>query len=164
MRKWMDGMNAQAMDKWMTDLRSGEFNQAYEVLASTTGNAGFCCLGVATETNQEACGLTSKVSGRRVNYSWADEDGDLLNATSTLMPRPVAQFLGIPWNYVDDMGPEVSVYLKAHEGEYDYINGYASSKLGVEVVSATTLNDEINLSFAEIADRFEETFMVEVSE
>lgn len=162
MRKWMDGMNAEAMDKWMRDLRSGEFEQAIGVLQSLyPGNKGMCCLGVVTDTNVDACDLiVQRTDSHRVRYSWANEEGDYIFASSTLLPLPVAEYLGIPESHRDGMGGECSLYVKAH-GE-EYVTESVSLKVGYNVTEVTLLNDDEGLSFEEIADRIEETFMVEV--
>lgn len=162
MRKWMDGMNAMAMNKWMADLRSGEYQQAIGVLQSLDpDNKGMCCLGVVTDTNIETCDLIAgRTDGNRVRYSWPNEEGDYIFASSTLLPLPVAEYLGIPESHRDVLGAECSLYVKAH-GE-EYVSETPSLKAGYNVTEITLLNDDEGLSFEEIADRIEETFMVEV--
>jgi hypothetical protein len=152
---WMAGMNATAMDQFMTDLRSGLFEQARGVLKSSTG--GMCCLGVATDRVKDVVGLkeiTGKVLDRSV-YRTQDKGVD----TTALMPIVVMDYLGIPHAYRDAYTTDGSILVVAHEGEEWSVHDRIVD--GKPMIDVICLNDNLKKSFAEIADRFEETFKVE---
>jgi hypothetical protein len=144
-RKWKEGINGPAMDKFMDDLRSGKYEQAIGVLNSTKG---MCCLGVATHGAMDACGITYQ------NHVYFDQDS---HGFDTLPPIEVLEYLGIPKTHrKSTLGKEYNVALLRREGEY------LQHDLDPNLTWATYLNDSKQLSFVEIADRFEETFMEEV--
>lgn len=167
---WMEGINAPAMDQFMIDLRSGEFQQTKGHLYGTDPHygKGMCCLGVVTERVHKEVGLSKSVVPHNglIAYSWGcrivDEvEGEIPFRTTALMPMPVAEYLGIPEAYLDVLGGgEVGIMLHAHDHEKE-CDGNFSSRVGRRMIGATTLNDALGLSFAEIADRFEETFKVD---
>lgn len=145
-KKWMDGINVEDMEKFLADLRSGKYRQG---LMRLNAKGEMCCLGVMTEGLKDVCGL------RFGHDAYVSEDGKSYYA---LPPRSVLERLGIPDSHISciyDTTDETNVRLVAHEGEYDYTAGEG-------FVWATHLNDTSGKSFAQIADRFEETFKVEV--
>lgn len=156
-KRWMDGINAQAMDKFMADLRSGEFQQGRALLKTSEGH--LCCLGVATVTNMETCGLAEKEEkdGAFDGYSFFDSEKRRFR---TLMPIVVMDHLGIPEAYREVSWNDGSIYVVHHEDD----ETYPVTREGRNVVDVVGLNDNDQRTFAEIADRFEETFMVDVED
>lgn len=153
---WMDGINGPAMDKFMEDLRSGKYSQTRGELFN---QYGFCCLGVATDGAAEALGLTK---GDTDTY----DHGFYKNGErfSGMMPRMVAEYLGIPEKHLDnDNCSTTNVYLRASNEEVtkELHDWWVTEILGFPALTAVMLNDSLGKSFAEIADRFEETFKVD---
>jgi hypothetical protein len=153
-KRWMDGINTQAMDKFMVDLRSGEFKQGRNVLKNNREE--LCCLGVATYTNMDECGLQERDGIDRAVFF--DKDGVTYTA---LLPNLVADYLGIPASYRENSHVDGSIFVVAHE---DDITTPHKEVDGRPVVDVIGLNDADKKTFAEIADRFEETFMVDVED
>lgn len=154
-KQWMEGINAEAMDKWMADLRSGEYTQAIGVLRSKEG--GMCCLGVATHTNVEICGITVD------DVSWEDRyEYELPNnkSTTALMPVEVMDYLGIPDRYRVGTDYDGSIYVVMNEddeGEQNFGRNYERID-GRSMVDVVSLNDSFEKTFPEIADRIEATY------
>lgn len=125
--------------RWVAALRSGEYAQTREALHNAE-TGGYCCLGVA-------CDLFVRAHD---GYEWRDDPNapvtqlpavaghDFLTADH-LLPRPVAEWLGIP----GAAAPEVVV-----EGS-DYWD---------DLAPLHELNDR-GLPFDEIADLIEATYL-----
>lgn len=158
MSKWMEGINAEAMDKWMADLRSGEFTQGQGVLHKLSGE--MCCLGVATDTNVEACGLERVVRAGFDRYVYLDGGGHQMGS---LMPVGVMDYLGIPARYRDYGSYDGAFWVHADtENEAEMVMSQRRPVVdGKQTVSVISLNDTMDLTFPEIADRIESTFKVE---
>lgn len=155
----MNGINGEAMDKFMADLRSGEYSQAVGVLQNKSGD--MCCLGVATRTNVETCGL-------RVNEdTWADRYVFSTPAgqdTTALMPIVVMNYLGIPEAYRQVGAYDGSILVVTdmeNESEVELSRSYGQDSRGRQLIDVISLNDSLSKSFSDIADRFEATFKIE---
>lgn len=148
MAKWIEGINVPAMERFVSDLRSGQFNQATGVLKSSSGH---CCLGVMME------GLAGVESLDIVANAYNFYAGD--RVYSGMPPMSVLVYLGIPDTYLKATGldDEANVKLVRHEGET------IQPDCTEEWIWATSLNDGEGKTFSEIADRFEETFQVKES-
>lgn len=130
--------NIENIRKWVTALRSGEYEQTKGVLKNDNG---FCCLGVATDVYMKECGGTWSKSAQffgnepnpRSGYLFDDYEGERL-------PREVRDWLGI-----QDADPEL---LTGRSGEYE------------PHLPATSLNDEEEWTFEQIAQAIKETYDV----
>lgn len=138
--KYIEDINDEAMDKWITALRSGVYNQSRSELASSRG---FCCLGVlgaaqGYTSDSDGQGLVSS-SGRM--YYW-------------LPPGEVVEALNLPAKYVSHNGVNAGSYIMVDslESEVDFEHAEAR-------ISVTYLNDHLRLDFNGIADRLEATFL-----
>lgn len=158
MAKWMEGMNAEAMDKWMADLRSGEFTQGQGLLHRVDGE--MCCLGVATDTNYKVCGLSRQTSGDGDRYQYADDRNRIMGA---LMPVGVMSYLGIPEKFRDVGAYDGAFFVFADkDSEAEMVIAHRHGTIdGRAVISVISLNDSMELTFSKIADRIEATFKVE---
>lgn len=159
MRKWMEGINVEGMEKWIADLRSGNFVQGEGLLHRASGE--MCCLGVATYTNAEACDIVRVLDEESYRYRYVDVNG---NSTGALMPVGVINLLGIPRRFHDAGAYDgaILVFADMENEEEQYLSTNRQEIDGKPVISVISLNDSLEKSFAEIADRIESTFSVEV--
>lgn len=157
--KWMDGINGEAMDQFMVDLRSGEYTQAVGVLYNKSG--GMCCLGVATRTNVEACNMTVKDDIWADRYVFVTPSGQ---ETTALMPIVVMDYLGIPAEYRQVGSYDGSILVvcdSENQDEWEMAVSHNKDSQGRQLIDVISLNDSLSKSFSEIADRFEATFKIE---
>lgn len=157
---YIDGINAEAMDEFLAALRSGNYTQTKGVLKLKNGG-GHCCLGVATDMFKDKVGITE-------DDSWAERirfvATDGVTGFTALMPNSVMDHLGIPDEYRDKGHEDGSILVLAHAGEWDRFADTSRDSRGRELVDVVSLNDRFYKSFAEIADRLEETFKVSQKE
>lgn len=163
MIKYVEGVNEENMDKFLAALRSGEFNQVNGRLCQMNPEGtpeGFCCLGVGSELVYQAgdIELTKEVfnTGTRSNPYFRTHYG----TEELLAPVELMEWLGIPEGSrrVEGTGHNI-VFFKAHEvidADILHNHGYEDDEL-----SATELNDDLNLPFEVIADVFENEFKKE---
>ncbi len=125
-------VNTENVGKWLTALRSGEYDQATGKLRELNDNGdvvGYCCLGVACE-----------ISGLG---TWEGEDylvnGVMDPEVVGLLPVAVREWLGF-----DTSNPALDVPEDEDETAYS---------------SATEANDDYGLSFGEIADAIEAQYV-----
>ena len=114
--------------EWLTDLRSGQFNQTTHVLREkdANGNYCYCCLGVAVETYKRVTGKTPLLV-----------PSDQVGSEETLGQFPeVQEWLG----------------LRTIAG----CAGYDLTDSDSGLTSLTQLNDTGTFSFKDIADIIEE--------
>lgn len=140
--KYIEDINDEEMDKWIKALRSGEFNQAEGLMYKAASN-GFCCLGVL-----EAINGADKSS----------MDGVVVNGKSLywLPTTKTVNLLNLPQEYVEMGSSETSsVCVKANQENQK--EKYEMKNNGT--ISVTVLNDGLGLTFNQIADRLEETFL-----
>jgi hypothetical protein len=125
-------MNAAVKAKWLEALRSGRFPQTHGTLRD---KVGYCCLGVLTELaqNEGVCKMKS-LDGEHHEYLPVDSDPGLYGETAGLL-GVVQDWAGIR----NSTAPEL-----------DYAKYGVSSVIG--------LNDELRLTFAQIADVIEYEF------
>lgn len=138
--KYIEDINDEEMDKWITALRSGVYNQSRSELASSRG---LCCLGVLGAVqgytgDAEGQGLVSS-NGR--SYYW-------------LPPAEVVEALNLPREYVLHNGESAGSYIMV-----DSLESEKESENNPGRISVTFLNDHMHLDFNGIADRLEATFL-----
>jgi hypothetical protein len=141
-------VNKENMRLFIEALRSGKYQQGTGTLIEVGGDGvkRHCCLGVACEV-AIANGvvlqseLVSSAPESFTRYHW---DG---GKTASYLPAPVVQWLGID----EREGPDTPVNPKLlHEKG--------------NLIGATTLNDSYSLTFSQIADAFEKTYLPEDAE
>jgi hypothetical protein len=138
--KYVEGINEERFDAFLSDLRSGEYQQGPDRLES---NGKFCCLGIAC-IRPAAEGVVT----RETNEWGAVYYGE----TSVDLPASVADYLGIPLTHrVDRAGTSSNIAF--------YKQGYYSDNPDGMVQTAVGWNDSLGKSFAEIADAFELEFL-----
>jgi hypothetical protein len=144
-------MNPKVREAWVRALRSGQYPQGtnYLHVAADDPNdrwEGFCCLGVLCELAVQA-GVIPPArhmvtpTGRRVwEYGVpGGEDGD--GASHTSLPWAVSEWAGIP----GDTDPTIAFRVEDEDGNPDVGHRPASD-----------LNDNLGLTFEEIAAAIEE--------
>ena len=74
--------------KWITALRSGNYDQDREFLRT---KEGFCCLGVACDVYRKATGKGewNNISPHGYYFEWGDSNED------TILPAPVMEWIGL---------------------------------------------------------------------
>lgn len=70
------------VQKWITALRSGDYEQTTEVLR---GDVGFCCLGVACD-----------IHAKETKMEWSDDRSYMQHLTD--LPEEVVEFYGLPFS------------------------------------------------------------------
>lgn len=125
-------MNPEAKRLWLEALRSGRYRQERGWLHLDGG--GYCCLGVLCDVAIKA-GVTVKV--RHVDDEWDGCAVVSYDGAETFPPESV-----MAWAELPDC-PTVEV------PETDLLECFSPS------VSLTTLNDDLEWSFAQIADAIE---------
>lgn len=118
-------------------LRSNKYNQ---IKGALVGDAGHCCLGVACDiyiqqNPTEASWSTENCNGGVV---YDEDEYNSEEVANEHAPDKVAKWYG--WNYGN---PELKV----------------PSKIAKEPQVATECNDELNMTFKQIANAFERTFV-----
>lgn len=153
-KEW-DALDRTAIAAWVKELREGDQMQAIGYLKVVLNDnasiylddryqAGRCCLGVACDMFAEGLGLKISVKNNESSYRVLDviKYGD---ATSEL-PSEVAVRLGFPERKLNP-----SVW-------YSYQSEYALAP-SEGYTSVAELNDEACLTFPEIADCIEATYL-----
>ena len=111
------------MTKWVNALEAGKYRQATGCL---TNDGKFCCLGVA-------CQLAKKEGVvKREDYRYDDEE--------SVLPESVMDYLG-----VNDSNPDIT-WSKKDKQALPKVQLHIG-----QVVCLTSLNDEHNLTFRQIA-------------
>lgn len=143
MSKYVDGINEERFDNFLSDLRSGEYKQGKSTLETPDG--AFCCLGVAC-IRPAAEGIVE----RRVT----DYGSVYYGETSVDLPAEVAGYLGIPQRNRQDEGMTGTDIMFFKSG-YQDVDGKRDA-------TAIGFNDSQGKTFAEIADAFQQEFTKEV--
>jgi hypothetical protein len=147
MGKYIDGINEERFDAFLSDLRSGNYKQGMSALHTVDKydddrvEERFCCLGVACI--RPAAEGVIEVRHPDSNGYMVKYDGH----NGTDLPAKVADYLGIPLENRE--GGDVAFFklgYKVHEDGTS--NGF----------TAIGLNDRFGKSFDEIADAFEKEF------
>lgn len=137
--KYVDGIHEERFDQFLTDLRSGEFNQGSHTLEL---DGKFCCLGLAC-VRPHSLGLVERSESL---YTGTIRYGN----TSVDMPVEVADYLGIPSdNRTGGMGNSTDIAF--------FKQGYEFSETANRH-TAIGWNDALKKTFPEIADAFEQEF------
>jgi hypothetical protein len=133
-------MNPNVKEKWLNALRSDEYSQTRGVLMN---EGGFCCLGVL-------CDIYSKEQ----NVPWDSERR--IFGKGGEVPTEIQLWAGFVEENPEKMHEEDDDYIETvsnpgnpkvnHKPEY---SSFTSS------IALSVLNDDIGLSFAEIADLIE---------
>jgi len=131
--------NKENIRKWVTALRSGEYQQVKRHLSL---NGSYCCLGVACEL-----AIANGVGVKRTAVASIRADGDddtyvNYDGGMSYMPNSVRKWLGI------DCGDPV-LTEKIDE------SGFKSP------VTASDMNDREDKTFAEIADAIEQKYLAD---
>lgn len=132
--------NLDNIRKWRDALLSGRFEQGYYYLKDLTADGPkYCCLGVACEIAKEnGVSMTEKTrSGTRVGKV-------LYDGESATLPIRVQEWLGIGGGLFSMGNPRLSHQF--------------TESLRYEMVEATSLNDNHNLSFKQIAAAITRTY------
>lgn len=142
--KYVDGINEEAFDLFLKDLRSGQYEQTRSALEI---DGKFCCLGVAC-IRPAAMGVVE----RHVRYTESIYYGE----TSVDLPSVVADYLGIPQinRLSHDDSTDIAFFKMGYDGERE--DGRKWTAIG--------LNDTLGKTFSEIADAFENEFRNEVAD
>lgn len=120
-------MKPEVKKQWVEALRSGKYKQGTKFL---NRNGRFCCLGVLCELS----GVCKELKYDRYYYG-----GYYYGGNDGLLPRDVREWAGIK-----SASPIV---------RYTPSSGYGGQ---LEQYSLVTLNDELQLTFEQIADIIEE--------
>jgi hypothetical protein len=142
MSKYIDGVNEENMDRFLAALRSGEFEQGRYAL--NTEGTKFCCMGVMSELAHRDGVVDKDDSFYEVRYG----------GLAGLPVSETLDWLGIPESQrrpVEGLGYNISLFNSGIP--------YLSYK---DHVTPSELNDARGLTFAEIADAFEQEFTKEV--
>jgi hypothetical protein len=128
-------MNRDIAKRWVEALRSGEYKQSRSMLRN---KHGYCCLGVLCEL---------AVADGAIPPAVIDEDAiGYYNNTYTLPPVEVKEWAG-----------------NTSQGWYvnrpQHVD--AEDDLWVELIPVSFLNDAIEMSFPQIADLIEQTYVTE---
>lgn len=124
--------NKEHIKLWINGLRSGKYTQGSGQLHSQKG--GFCCLGVACEVAIENGLELEKVetsNGFKYEYEF------------NYLPTKVRDWLGFDYDYQGD--PTVGRETLAN--------------VGTNKIHAVRANDELNWTFAKIADSLEKMYL-----
>lgn len=137
----MTNVNVENVRKWVDALRSGNYEQTDGQLRKEDdeGVVGFCCLGVACDISE--LGTWDENDGFRIDGVEYYDDEDGREPDSGYLPIEVADWLGVFGN---------NPVLKATVP-------LADSDLTEAV--ASNLNDLYHLSFEQIADAIERTYL-----
>ena len=134
-------MNKEVKALWLDALRSGDYVQGKYALR--TEDNTFCCLGVLCDLAvkagiQEDGTLTDsrQTLHEGVTYQYDDVEGQ--GVANNMLPVKVAKWAGI------DTPGSLPRWFHGEQGE--------------EFVALWELNDELNMSFGQIADVIEEQF------
>jgi hypothetical protein len=103
----MSKMNPEIKEKWLNDLKSGEYKKGKGLLRNEEANT-FCCLGVLCDRYQKETGLGT----------WDSLDGFIDNEgipNRTVLPAEVAAWAGLSeWN--------PAVYIPEHAASLTTVN------------------------------------------
>lgn len=154
---YLDGINTEALDKFLEALESGKYQQG-EGRLHTAPNDSMCCLGVATAELGPECGV--KLMNMDANTMLTEISRHyVVLATGRqyylLMPPQVTQYLGIPAEFLE-LGNEAgdTILVPREDGDDDHdFDFYTRGEL--DLVAVSSLNDQ-GYSFTEIARRIRE--------
>lgn len=157
-------MDTRVKALWLDALRSGEYEQAKEVLAKVdpeTGKVGYCCLGVLCDLAVKEGVIPSPVLVDRYEnggeaslrekdrYLYGDPDGPERSTSTAELPVAVKEWAGLydTSPAVDGPNPDY-VPDQTPEEEWDYEPETLTYGLA-------ELNDDHDKNFDEIADLIE---------
>lgn len=141
MSKYIGDINEVEMDNWISDLRSGKYKQTQGYLQR---EGAMCCLGVLAVKD---CSVPDTGLG--------DNAGLMADSVRFLFlpPAKSVEKLNLPEAYVKTgSSGSACVYVDSKPYEAEHLDD--NNKMSV-----TGLNDAFGLSFDQIADRLEETFL-----
>lgn len=151
---YLDGVNAEALDKFLTALESGKYTQGANRL-HTMADGSMCCLGVATnvlgpECGVELLGIDPVTMREKISRNY------IVSSTGKqyylLMPPEVTQYLGIPERFLElgNLAGDTILVPREEEDDEHEFDFYTRGK--VDMVAVSSLNDA-GYSFTEIARR-----------
>lgn len=132
--------NTENMQKFVTALRSGDFQQGQNALEYTdlSGKVTNCCLGVACRVAVKD-GLELQVTN-----SGADNHATYFAGETAFLPYEVQKWLGVATG-----NPVLrAIHPDSMFDDADF-----------DLLTATYLNDSGNFTFNQIADAFERTYL-----
>lgn len=151
---YVDGVNAEALDKFLGALESGKYKQGQQRLHTAVYNS-MCCLGVATAELGPKCGV-ELLSLDTWNAPVDISRNYIVSGTGRqyylLMPPEVTQYLGIPEKFLavgNAAGDTILVPREEEDEEHDF-DFYTRDE--EDMVAVSSLNDN-GYSFTEIARR-----------
>lgn len=128
---------------WTEILKLPEFHQVQHTLRrGSEDNCGYCCLGVATEIYRQVTG-----EGHWGSDGFHSSEDDF---EDSVLPIPVAEWYG----FFNDLNPEVQVQDVRAAIRSDWEHDLDDD----DVINASDLNDDYDLSFSEIAGAFANRF------
>lgn len=136
-------MDPQVREAWVKALRSGEYPQATKYLH--VEGKGFCCLGVLCDLAVKDGAIPAPVSMRRGDirvWVYGNHD-DAAEASFTSLPYAVCDWAGLS---LDNTDPIIAMRETDEDG----------NDAGTGFHPASDLNDNLHLTFAEIADAIAE--------
>lgn len=132
-------MNEEIKLRWISALRSGEYNQTESRLGDGTG---YCCLGVLCEIAVQDGIITKEPDPESVAvYTWVDDAG-FPHSEEALLPTPVRDWAGL-----SSINPDVPATDTLCAFSEDLIPTYNRIRL-------SNLNDA-GMPFSMIADEIE---------
>lgn len=142
--------NTENMRKFVEALRSGKYQQGQKRLEKSLNGVTYnCCLGVACRVAMaDGLNLTTNVGTGSI-YEGPVTSFELDTA---FMPGAVADWLGLDYQTeFDDLS----------DGNANNPGLLVDDSGELKLLSASMLNDSLNLSFSEIADAFERTYLTD---
>lgn len=161
-------VNRERVTMLVQALRSGDWQQGSDALAPLrAGVQTYCCLGVACELTLANDGPVEKrilsINGgepQGLQFRSPGFEDSEFGWTTGFMPNTVAAWYGF-----DDVNPTLHVNCRILRAKTGYELGcdcVGTSPQGCDVkVMASTCNDHWRLSFEQIADAFEATFLTD---
>lgn len=132
-------VNQEAMRLWVQALRSGDYEQTkgnLKVINKQTGQASYCCLGVACEVFLKAVGQMVTINDDEVG---TDRVLVSFDGNPSVLPDKVVTWLGVP-----NDNPLIST---------------SNERLRQPSVSAIQANDSRGWDFNQIADALEKMYL-----
>jgi hypothetical protein len=131
-------LNPEVKTAWVEALRSGEYRQCSSRLTNENehGERSFCCLGVLADLYAQAHGYSWIIRGDDVDVEY-NLDDKVFYSYSEFLPRVVREWAGT-------LQEDIVISHVPEEGDPEG-----------EPLTASMANDELNMSFAQIADLIE---------
>ena len=137
--------------EWARALRSGKYPQAYGTLCKLDANGnieGFCCLGVLCELAVKD-GAPVEVRDNKESYfrNYSNQTGHLPNSVMSWAGLTDSNPVLVPGKAIEEPAP------------CNVCGGVHGDILADNGTTASHANDNLKMTFAEIADAVEKTFL-----